>query len=313
MINSMKIIFKIIFILLFTKLSSQSGLQLTEYYLSPIQHNPAYVGVTDGYYLKGNYSTQWQGFDQAPNTQLFEGHYKFNNKNFAAGLSILNDEFGSFKNLNFEANFAVHLLASNGLGVSFGIKAGVNSFDVNFLNSIIYDPSEYVFNKNIVSSSKPVFGSGFYLYSRNWFAGISSPNLLSNSINDDIDRVILVRKPEIFSTFGYNFILNNFLKLNSQIITRSVKGSPFSYLISNKLIYQNKFSFALHFQPNTLTGLMLFVPITDKIRATYGRNFYSKSISKIKSGNSFGLSLQIFKQKGNWSDKEELDKPFMIR
>ena len=58
---------------------------------------------------------------------------------------------------------------------------------------------------------------------------------------------------------------------------------------------------------------MLFVPITDKIRVTYSRSFYSKSISKIKSGNSFGVSFQIFKEKGNWADKEELDKPFMIR
>jgi len=313
MINSMKIILKIIFILLITKLSSQSGLQLTEYYLSPIQHNPSYVGVTDGYYLKGNYSTQWQGFEESPNTQLFEGHYKFNNKNFAAGLSILNDEFGIFKNLNLEANFALHLIASADLGLSFGVKVGVNSFSLNFSNTNIYDPSEYIFNKNLISSSKPTFGSGFYLYGKNWFAGISSPNLLSNSIDDEIDRVILVRKSQIFSTFGYNFILNNFLKLNSQILTRSVKGSPFSYLISNKLIYQNKFSFALHFQPNTLTGLMFFLPITNKIRVTYSRSFYSKSISKIKSGNSFGVSFQIFKQKGNWSDKEELDKPFMIR
>ena len=70
----------LVIFLIVNKSFSQYELNLTDYYATPINYNPGYVGVTEGYYMKGYYSTQWIGFDGAPNTQLFEGHYKFNNK-----------------------------------------------------------------------------------------------------------------------------------------------------------------------------------------------------------------------------------------
>ena len=68
-----KFIYSFLFIgLLTVGVQGQSGLKLTDYYNNPIQYNPAYVGVTGGFFSKATYSTQWLGFDDSPTTQTLD-------------------------------------------------------------------------------------------------------------------------------------------------------------------------------------------------------------------------------------------------
>ena len=79
---------------------AQSNLKLTDYYNNPSSYNPAYVGVTEGLFLKGYYTSQWTDFEGSPSTQLVDLQNNFDNRNIAAGITILSDTFGALKSLN---------------------------------------------------------------------------------------------------------------------------------------------------------------------------------------------------------------------
>jgi type IX secretion system PorP/SprF family membrane protein len=148
---------------------AQSGIKLTDYYHNPIQYNPAYVGVSNGYFVKGTYTSQWLGFDDAPVTQTLDVQRRFSNNRYAAGLSILNDDFGAVKNFNIEANFGLHLRANENTGFVLGLKAGLNNFSIDYNRLNIYDPTEFVYSNGNLGETKPIIGAGFFFMVENGF------------------------------------------------------------------------------------------------------------------------------------------------
>ena len=228
-------------------LKAQSNLKLTDYYNNPSSYNPAYIGVTEGLFLKGYYTSQWTEFEGSPSTQMFDFQNNFYKRNIAAGISILNDTFGALRSLNADANFSLNFKSSQDISFSLGLKAGINSFSTDYQSLNIVDRSELVFNENI-SKIIPLIGIGFYTHGNNWFLGISSPNLIQNKISNESNEVLFKNNNQYFTTFGYNFYLDDFLFKN-QFLAQIVEAIPISYIFSTKLIFKNYVSFSIHYQP----------------------------------------------------------------
>lgn len=312
-----KFIYSFLFIgLLTVGVQGQSGLKLTDYYNNPIQYNPAYVGVTGGFFSKATYSTQWLGFDDSPTTQTLDLQRRFNNERYAAGISILNDDFGAVNNFNVEGNFALHLNATDDIKFVLGLKAGLNIFSIDYNRLNIYNPEEYVYSNGNLSETKPLIGAGFYVYSDNWFMSMSTPNLLEHRLEGENAREFYNKIPHMYISAGYDYRMNSVLLVKSQLTTQIVKGAPLAYLFSSRVIYNDKIGFGAHFQPNSLVGLMLSYQIKDGFVINYGNDTAISQLSKYSNGNhSFGLSYQFGKpKKCNCDDDVELkDRVYMIR
>ncbi len=293
-------------------LKAQSNLKLTDYYNNPSSYNPAYVGVTEGLFLKGYYTSQWTDFEGSPSSQMVDLQNNFNNRNIAAGISILNDTFGVLKNLNVETNFSLNFKSSQDISFSLGLKAGINSFSTDYQSLNILDRSEFIFNENI-SKIIPLIGVGFYTHGNNWFLGISSPNIIENKISTESDQVLFKNTNQYFSTFGYNFYLDDFLFKN-QFLAQIIEGIPISYIFSSKVIFKNYVSLALHHQPQYLTGGEIGVYLPGNLKISYGMDVSNTNgISKYDNNHRFSISFQVFGGKSNWSDRQEFDKPYIVR
>ena len=107
---------------------AQYNLKLTDYYNNPSSYNPAYVGVTEGLFLKGYYTSQWTDFEGSPSTQLVDLQNNFDNRNLAAGIAITNDTFGALKSFNTDVNISLDFKSSQDISFSLGLKGGINSF-----------------------------------------------------------------------------------------------------------------------------------------------------------------------------------------
>ena len=293
-------------------LKAQSNLKLTDYYNNPSSYNPAFVGATEGLFLKGYYTSQWTGFENSPSSQIVDLQNNFDNRNIAAGISILNDTFGVLKNLNVDANFSLNFKSTQDISFALGIKAGINSFSTDYQNLNILDRSEFVFSENI-SKIIPRVGIGFYTNGNNWFIGFSSPNIIENKISTKSDDVLFKNNNQYFSTFGYNFYISDFLFKN-QFLAQIVEGIPISYIISTKVIFKNYLSLSFHYHPQYITGGEIGVYLPGNLKISYGMDISNTSgISKYDNNYRFSISFQIFKGKSNWSDRQEFDKPYLVR
>ena len=291
---------------------AQSNLKLTDYYNNPSSYNPAYVGATEGLFLKGYYTSQWTGFEGSPSSQIVDLQNNFDNRNIAAGISILNDTFGVLKNLNADTNFSLNFKSSQDIYFSLGLKAGINSFSTDYQNLNIQDRSEYVFNENI-SKIIPCVGIGFYTHGNNWFLGISSPSIIENKISNEFDDILFKNSNKFFSTFGYNFYVNDF-SFKNQFLAQFIEGIPISYVFSTKVIFKNYISLSLHYQPENLTGGEIGIYLPGNIKISYGMDISNTNgISKYDNNHRFSVSFQVFRGKSNWSDRQEFEKPYLIR
>ena len=293
-------------------LKAQSNLKLTDYYNNPSSYNPAYIGATEGLFLKGYYTSQWTEFEDSPSTQMFDFQNNFDNRNIAAGISLLNDTFGSLKSLNAEANFSLNFKSSQDISFSLGLKAGINSFSTDYQGLNILDRSELIFNENI-SKIIPLIGIGFYTHGNDWFLGFSSPNIIQNKVSTESDEVLFKNTNQYFTTFGYNFYLGDLLFKN-QFLAQIIEAIPITYIFSTKVIFKNYVSLSMHYQPKYLTGGEIGIYLPGNLKIAYGMDISNTDgISKYDSNHRFSISFQVFRGKSNWSDRQEFDKPYIIR
>ena len=291
---------------------AQSNLKLTDYYNNPSSYNPAYIGATEGLFLKGYYTSQWTEFEGSPSTQMLDFQNNFYNRNIAAGISLLNDTFGSLKSLNAEANFSLNFKSSQDISFSLGLKAGINSFSTDYQGLNILDRSELIFNENI-SKIIPLIGIGFYTHGNDWFLGISSPNIIQNKVSTESDEVLFKNTNQYFTTFGYNFYLGDLLFKN-QFLAQIIEAIPITYIFSTKVIFKNYVSLSMHYQPKYLTGGEIGIYLPGNLKIAYGMDISNtEGISKYDSNHRFSISFQVFRGKSNWSDRQEFDKPYIIR
>ncbi len=274
--------------------NAQSGIKLTDYYHNPIQYNPAYVGVSKGYFVKGTYTSQWLGFDDAPVTQTLDVQRRLSNNRYAAGLTILNDDFGAVKNFNIEANFGLHLRATKNTGFVLGIKAGLNNFSIDYNRLNIYDPTEFVYSNGNLGESKPIIGAGFFLYGRKWFFGMSVPNIVSHRLEDELNRDIYNKIPHFYSTLGFDYDISTNLLLKTQVLIQTVEGAPVSALLTTRAKYRDKIGLGLQYQPKALYGAFINIRFRSEFTLTYGYDMAVSDLSQYANGNHyFGLSYKF--------------------
>ena len=273
---------------------AQSGIKLTDYYNNPIQYNPAYVGVTNGYLVKGTYTSQWLGFDNSPVTQTIDFNRRFLDNRYAAGISAINDDFGAVKNFNLEGNFALHLNLSESLGMVLGLKAGINNFSINYDRLTIFNPTEDVYNYGNLNDSKILVGGGIYLYTKQWFFGFSVPNLLNNRMLDISEIKFYNKRPHFYTVIGYDLRINSDVYLKSQILTQIVKGAPLSILFSTKAKIKDRLAIGIHYQNKSLLGAFLNINVNRVLIFSYGYDMAISDLSQYSNGNNyFGLSYKF--------------------
>lgn len=233
---------------------SQSDPKLSIFTYNPIMYNPAYAGSFDGFMINSIYSSQWVGFEGSPKTIFLSGHSVLKNTNTALGLDIMLDQIGPVKENNYNANFAYHFNFTEEIRVSLGIKAGMNSFNVNYNLLTITDPNENdLADKNVLQNS-PSIGAGAYLYSEKWALGFSAPNLLNTRYLNEFSRQIANKNPYYFMTGASKITLDNEIYIQPNFITRVTNGAPVETLLSINLNWQNNFFAGINFEMDVSVG-----------------------------------------------------------
>ena len=293
---------------------AQSGLKLSDYYQNPIIYNPAYVGASSAIFVKGFYSTQWLGFDKAPTTQILDVQSLSRNERYGLGLSVLNDNFGAVQNFNLEANYALHLLLTDELKLALGLKVGLNKFSIDYSMLDIYDGTDDVYNNGNLSENKPVIGSGFYLSEKDWFFGVSIPNMLQHRLKDEFQRFVYGKIPHYYITGGYQFYPAQDWIVKSHVLTQMVKGAPLDILFSLQAHYKRTFMFGVNAQPSGIFGAMVSARLIDDITFLYGYDIANTALGPYSYGNhSLGISWSLFRGQKDWADRLENDKSYSIR
>ncbi|MEI6678557.1 MAG: type IX secretion system membrane protein PorP/SprF [Mariniphaga sp.] len=221
---------------------AQQDPMFTQYMHNAVSINPAYAGSRGTLNFVAMDRLQWVGIEGAPKTITFSVNSPLMGYNVGIGLSVLHDEIGPTKQTGIYADYAYHLKMSDAVKLSFGIKGGVNLYDVNLSDLRGAQNDSYVSLYGIRKMVLPNFGVGSYLYSDRFYIGLSIPKILQNSLSDDKNTTITANKEQrhLFLTGGIVFDISENIKFKPSSTIRMVSGAPVSIELSGAILLQDK-------------------------------------------------------------------------
>ena len=283
-------------VLIFTgigvQLQAQTDVKLSNFIYAPLVCNPAYAGSSNGFIANAFYTSQWVGFDGAPETLIITGHDKIEFFNLGVGFDVMSDNIGATKENRVVGNVAYHIRLNRNWSLSSGVKFGVNNYAIDYSLLSIEDQGEFNANGNL-SKISPIFGIGFFLHTENFFAGVSVPNFLVTNYIEDFSQTISRTTPDYYLTTGYKFELESEVYFQPTVMARVTKGAPYSALVSFNLNWKDKFYASVNYEHNVTAGAFVGLRITDQIMAGYAYDTSITSFAQYNGGiHSFMISFR---------------------
>ena len=277
-----------------TATQAQSDIKLSSYNLAPLAYNPAYAGSYGGLSVTSYYSSQWVGFDGAPKTIFANAHGTFFNEQTGLGLEVINDEIGVTTDTKILGNYAYRIQLNYDWKLAMGIKAGVSTFSVDYGKLGIENPNEIYNSQEISTWTNYNIGIGFYLSNDTFYAGLSIPNMLKNSVFDLYNNTQANSTPNYYISSGYKFELDQDIYLQPSILARVVKGAPVNTLIATNLNWKDKFYGSVNLDLSSSVGGFAGFRVAEKFLLGYS---YDSSITNFSSSNngihSFFLNIRL--------------------
>ena len=267
-------------------LYSQQDSQYTQYMYNTIIVNPAYAGSIDRTSINAVHRTQWSGLESAPTTQTFSISTPFGDK-IGFGISGTNDVIGPSRQSTFLVDFAYKLtLNDSGLLLSLGTKIGVGIIDVDYGDLDIYDPSDVTLLTDVKKTS-PKAGVGAYLYSKKWYLGLSTPNLLKSNSYSSENSSVETTKTHLYFIGGYVFDINENFKFKPAALMKYVKGAPVSVdLSANTMIFDNYIA-GISYRLGDSVSFLMSVLIAGNLTLGYAYDINGTSLQGSGSHEAF--------------------------
>jgi len=179
----MKTLNKILFIALLaiSQLTiAQPMFQFSQYMFNDFALNPSVAGTHDYWQIKSNYRYQWSGIPDGPRTYMLGAYGPHKTMPMGYGGYIFNDVIGAVSYLGVYGSYGYNLKLSGDIRISMGMSLGMiqSGVDLSVLNPD--DPIVTEYGSN-ASKFMPDGSLGAYLYTSQYFFGVSANHILFNS------------------------------------------------------------------------------------------------------------------------------------
>lgn len=268
---------------------SQQDAQYTQYMYNMSVVNPAYTTGNIGFVNMGAlHRTQWVGANGAPKSSNIFAHTPIN-ENVEVGFSLVNDNIGDVvKQNDLYADFAYKLNLEENGQLSFGLKAGVTFFDVNFNGFVLESGDVFTdpdFAENI-NQSFLNFGAGVYYNTENYYIGLSIPAILNaKHLDRNNGKYQGTEQAHTYLTGGYVFELNELFKFKPAFMAKAVKGAPISFDLTANVLFDNKVEFGVGYRLEDAFSGMVNFKATPELRIGYAYDHTISNLGPFSSGS----------------------------
>ncbi|QJX48065.1 type IX secretion system membrane protein PorP/SprF [Hymenobacter taeanensis] len=235
---------------------AQQQAQYSQYMNNNYILNPGATGVEDYIDVKLSYRTQWTGLEGAPKTYYASassslGKWRTTGKRtlrdrrrpfHAIGGLVYKDETGPTSRTGAYLSYAYNLVLRPNLRAALGVSAGMQQFAVDGQKLQFFDPTTVAAS----AASRVLDGSvGLWVYSSDFYFGVSGAQLLGNKLNFSYGPNSLeagegnTLKRHYFATGGVRVPLSDDWSLVPSVLVKAVQPAPLSVDLNAKLKYQD--------------------------------------------------------------------------
>ncbi len=258
------------------ELLAQAKPSYTQYVLNNYILNPGVTGIENYTDVKLSTRNQWTGIDGAPVSTYFSIHapigksdlrtsatsfqvpgtnprgeqywedYTAPAPHHGIGLIALNDKAGYINRWTVAASYAYHRPLGVKTTLSAGFNAGLTSINIDKtkIDFAGLDPTDPVigYNNGELRRTKAEVGAGLWLYSSNYFVGLSVQNIVPGKVSfAKTNDYATYYTPNYFLTAGYRLTLNDDLNLTPSAMLQYWEPQLLGIHANAKLQYHDRF------------------------------------------------------------------------
>lgn len=229
--------------------------------------NPAISGIEEYTDVKIGSRQQFSGIDGAPSTYYVSAHAPIGYSSVArnaskaettpsfntlrqnrmikpkphhgVGMMVMRDAIGAFSRTEASFSYAYHIVLSEDMKLAGGASAGIIQQKLSADKLTFYDPAD---NANADwNSVKPNISMGLWLYSSNFYVGISGAQLFANSVNyDDMIEEKNIQYKHYFVTAAYKLDVSDRFSLIPSVMSMWAEPLPGSIDYNLRGVYDNR-------------------------------------------------------------------------
>ncbi|TYP75060.1 PorP/SprF family type IX secretion system membrane protein [Aquimarina intermedia] len=277
----------------YTIVFAQQDPQYSQYMYNMSTVNPGYVTNMSGVISTGLlFRKQWTGVEGSPQTGNLFAHVPIR-ENIELSVNYVNDRIGDAIPVEthlFNIDFAYITSISDDFKLSYGLKTGLSSFKIDPSGSNVADDPAFA---NTSAQLELTIGAGLFLFSSNFYVGISSPNLLPNNVELG-DVSVSESKTHLYGIAGYVFDFVDDVKLKPSVVIKQVVDSPLTFDISlNSLIY-DRFELGVSYRYQDALVALAGFQITPNLKVGYAYDFSISELSGYNNGSHEVILLYNF-------------------
>jgi len=286
----------VVFLVSFTMVGQKEP-QYTQYMYNIGSFNPAYVGTVETPEIAGLYRAQWIDVPGAPRTFRFGINIPMANEKTGLGFNVVSDQLGPFTQTYVDVSYSYQVNVSDNTKLSFGLDAGGSFLDVDFTKGDFEIENEPLLNEQTINKFYPTIGAGTFLYSDDWYIGLSIPNFLTNGIYNEEVAIVVEDKIQFNFIGGYVFDLSERLKFKPAFMLNYLQGSPVNMNLSTNFLINDVFTAGASYRlDNAISGLAGF-QVSSGMFIGYSYDYNTNGFSEFNSG-SHEIILKFYLGKG---------------
>jgi type IX secretion system PorP/SprF family membrane protein len=298
--------------------AAQQKPHYTQYILNQYIINPALTGIENYVDVKVSHRHQWVGLQDAPVTTYFTiqgpiGKSDYNTtatsqrvpgenprgKNYwqdyvpskphhGVGLQVINDRTGPFNQFSAYATYAYHIGISPGTNLSAGIGAGINNISLNADKLQFYttvDPA--VYSSGYINRMRFDMNAGIYLYSADYFVGISALQVVPAKIdfsNNAVKQTDGKFVPHLFGTAGYRFLLGDDFNFLPSLMEKYINPLPVQVEANAKLMYLDRLWVGASYRHKDGIAAMIGLNISNVLNVGYSYDYTTSKLNHYTKG-----------------------------
>jgi type IX secretion system PorP/SprF family membrane protein len=327
----------ILFIFSSIQINAQQRPYYTQYIMNNYLINPAVAGIENYWDLKLSHRMQWVGLQDAPVTTYItiQGPVHkaaYNNEtattfhadgqnprgtnywrdytapepHAGVGFTMINDRTGPLNRFAAYGTYAYHVGLSATTNLSAGISAGFTnmSLDASKLNfgTINVDPA--VGSSGLINKIKPDISAGLWLYSSNYFVGLSAQQIVPEQIAFSDNTVYLDKGklvPHIFLSAGYRMQMSDDVSFLPSILVRYINPLPIGFDVNAKFQYQDLLWAGASYRYQDGFAAMVGVNINHNINVGYSYDIQTSQLNTVSKGtHEILIGFLLGNKYGDW-------------
>ncbi|WOK09521.1 PorP/SprF family type IX secretion system membrane protein [Imperialibacter roseus] len=274
---------------------AQQDALTSTYQLNQLFINPSYAGVNDITSFDLHYRSQWGNLKGAPRTMLLSGNTSLVDNQVGLGVSVQHDNIGVIEKTDINLALGYKIKLDSTYCLSFGLQGGVNALNYNFGKLTLDDPSDEDFVFSGLSYSKPNFGTGIFLSSKNFYLGLSAPRLLK--VTQELDGGNQRYHRQLYVSSGLIFDKIQAVKLKASTLVRYSADTPLSFDLGASVLMLDAVWAGLYTRSFNTVGINIFFMAEGGLRLGYSGELATNSLAPSSFSTheiTLGYDLSLF-------------------